>query len=230
MILKCHGLPKTSFDTVLPIWVAAFREQGLPYVIRTDNGAPFASTGLGGLSKLSIWWLKLGIIPERTAPASPQENGRHEQMHRVLKKETTKPSKADFKQQQITFDKFAEEYNNIRPHEGIGMATPASLYTPSSRRYPLRAPEIEYPSRMQVRHVRTNGYIQWKGSMLFVSETLIGERVALDQINDGIYALFFGPMPLAILDQHIGGWLSPKKAAPIIKELKEESLHQNVKV
>lgn len=225
MILKCHGLLSPSFASVLPQWVAVFREHGLPAVIRTDNGSPFASIGLGGLSRLSAWWIRLGIMPERIQPGSPQQNARHEQMHSVLKVQTAAPPKEDLGEQQKAFDEFVEEYNNIRPHAGIGNATPASLFIPSDRRYPLILPEIEYPSYMQIRHVRTDGSIKWKGRMPFVSEVLTGECVGLDQIDDRLHALYYGPMPLAILDDHTGCWLPHKESALIIARLREESSH-----
>lgn len=230
MILKCHGLQSVSAELALPVWVAAFREYGLPDIIRTDNGSPFASTSLGGISKLSVWWIKLGIIPERTHPGSPQENGRHEQMHSILKKEAAAPPSKDFKSQQKALDAFVEEYNNIRPHEGIGLSTPSELFIPSARRYPLVLPEVQYPAHMLQRHVRTNGYIRWKGRMLFVSESLTGEHVGLDPIDDGIYALYYGPVPLTILDDRIGRWLPNKKASPILAKIKEESRNNTRKV
>jgi len=230
MILKCHGLPGTSFDQAMPIWVATFREYGLPEIIRTDNGSPFASMGLGGLSRLSVWWLKLGVIPERIQPGSPQQNGRHEHMHRVLKKEAATPPAKDFKAQQKAFDVFVDEYNYVRPYEAIGMATPAELFVPSARRYPLILPEVEYPSQMIRRHVRTTGCIRWRGQLLFTSEILTGEYVGLDPIDDGIYALYFGPMPLAILDDRLRRWLPGHEASPIINRLREESSDNTRKV
>ena len=145
-------------------------------------------------------------------------------MHRILKKDTASPPAKDFKSQQRVFDKFVDEYNSVRPHEAIGMETPASLFVPSARRYPLILPKVEYPSYMAKRHVRTNGYISWRNRMLFVSEVLTGEYVGLDPIEDGFYALYFGPMPLAILDDHSKSWPPKKKAAPIILRLRKEFL------
>ena len=230
MILKCQGLPGTSFNAAMPVWVSAFREYGLPDIIRTDNGSPFAGIGMGGISRLSVWWLRLGIMPERIDPGSPQQNGRHEQMHRVLKKETAKPPRKDFKSQQKAFDVFVDEYNYVRPREAIGMETPASLFLPSARRYPLVLTEVEYPIDMLKRHVRTTGCIRWRNQLLFVSEVLTGECVGLDPIDDGVYALYFGSMPLAILDDRTRSWLPRKKASPIINRLREESSDNTRKV
>jgi hypothetical protein len=213
-----------------PVWVATFREYGLPDVIRTDNGNPFASVGIGGISRLSAWWIKLGIIPERIAPGSPQQNGRHENMHRALKAEAATPPMRDSRAQQMALDRFAYDYNNIRPHESLGMATPASVFTPSRREYPLIMPKIEYPSYMQVRHVRTNGCIKWHGRMLFVSEVLTGEHIALDEIDDSRHALYYADVPLAILDNNTGSFLPNKAAAPVIQRLREESRPNTQKV
>jgi len=225
VILKAQALSKTDTNTVKPLWVAAFREYGLPSVIRTDNGPPFATNGLGGLSALSVWWIKLGIRPERIKPAHPEQNGQHERMHRTLKEEATRPPQCDLRAQQRVFDRFVQEYNYVRPHEALGQITPASVYTPSPRRYPLRLPAVEYPSGVQARHVRTNGSIRWRGSLIFVSETLIGEYVGLDQLDDRHFALYFGPLPLAILDDHTCSWLPPKAAAKSLETLLQEN-HQ----
>ena len=144
MILKCQALPGTSIEQSKPVWVAAFREFGLPKIIRTDNGAPFSSVGLGGLSRLSVWWIRLGIFPERISPGKPQENGSHENMHRVLKQEVALRPQIDMRAQQRANDSFVDHYNNIRPHEGLDMALPSDIYVRSSRPYPLLLPDIEY--------------------------------------------------------------------------------------
>jgi putative transposase len=221
-LLRVQALAKEDTNTVWPVWVGAFREYGLPLVIRTDNGPPFATNGLGGLSALSVWWIKLGVRPERIQPGHPEQNGRHERMHRTLSQEATKPPQYDLRAQQRVFDRFRDEYNNIRPHETLGMATPASVYTPAPRRYPLRLPTIEYPSGVTVRHVRTDGRIHWRGNFIFVSQILIGEHVGLDQLDDRHFALYFGPLPLAVLDDHTCSWLSAKAAAPTLKNLLQE--------
>jgi len=222
MILRCQALTRPSFEAVYPLFVAVFREHGLPNVIRTDNGPPFASCALGRLSHLSLWWIKLGIRPERISPGCPQQNGSHERMHRTLKQEAASPPAANLAAQQRAFDRFVERYNYLRPHEALGQKTPASLYTPSPRPYPLRLPPIEYPAAMKVRRVRHDGCIRWHGCMLFVSETLAGEPVGLDPLDDRLWALYFGPLALAVLDDHTHSWLPARRAAYIIQNLRQE--------
>jgi transposase InsO family protein len=221
-LLRCQALEHTDSGSVRPLWVAAFREYGLPTVIRTDNGPPFASQGLGGLSTLALWWIKLGIRPERIKPGHPEQNGQHERMHRTLKADAVSPPKADMRSQQRALDHFRQEYNHLRPHEALGQQTPASIYTPSPRPYPLRLPEVEYPAGVLVRRVRTNGYIRLRGSMIFLSEVLVGEPVGLDQLDDRYWAVYFGPLPLAIFDDHTNSWLQQKAAAKRIQTLLEE--------
>jgi len=187
---------------IRPIFEAAFREYGLPVAIRTDNGPPFATTTVGGLSRLSIWWLKLGIIPERIEPGKPAQNGRHERMHRTLKQETASPPQRTWRQQQQAFDRFRVEYNEDRPHEAISQQPPASLYSPSSRPYPLIAPEITYPEGTVMRTVLSQGDISWKNRHVYLSETLASELVGLRQTSDRLWDIYFGPIKLAQLDTH----------------------------
>jgi len=222
MLLRCQALARPGFDQVYPVFVALFRQHGLPDVIRTDNGPPFASCALGGLSRLAIWWIKLGIRPERIQPGHPEQNGRHERMHRTLKQEAISPPAPNLPAQQRAFDRFVDYYNYHRPHEALGQKTPASLYTPSSRPYPLRLPLVGYPAAMKVRRVRHDGYIRWRGRMLFVSETLAGEPVGLDTLDDRLWILYFGPLALAVLDAHTNTWLPAKRAAHIIEKLCQE--------
>jgi len=139
-LLRCQAVDQTGGKFIRPLLEASFREYGLPARILSDNGAPFASTGIGGLSRLSVWWLRLGIVPERIAPGHPEQNGRHERMHRTLKQETAQPPARSVRAQQQVFDRFREEYNQERPHEALAMATPASVYAPSLRRFPERLP------------------------------------------------------------------------------------------
>lgn len=178
-LLVCRGLSHPSLEEAKPWFEWAFRKYGLPDAIRTDNGAPFASVGFGALSRLSIWFIKLGIRPERIKPGHPQENGRHERMHETLKGETAKPAQGNMKLQQRAFDKFVGEYNMERPHEALGFQTPGSVYEPSARRYPLRIPRVEYDALDAVRSVRHNGEIKWQGKLVYLSEALAGEQVAL---------------------------------------------------
>jgi transposase InsO family protein len=150
-LLKCQIVPNTSFSSVRPILEAAFREYGLPKAMRTDNGPPFASVGLGGLSSFTVWLTHLGIAHERITPGRPQENGRHERIHRTLKQETALPPRPTLGQQQCAFDEWRQEYNHKRPHEALGQKTPAEVYRPSDRAYPDVLPEIVYPVTPQAR-------------------------------------------------------------------------------
>jgi transposase InsO family protein len=200
-LLRCQTVEKTDTARVQAIFEAAFREYGLPLAIRTDNGAPFASRALCGLSRLSVWLIKLGIVPERIQPAHPEQNGRHERMHRTLQQETMSPMAANRRAQQQRFEQFRREYNQQRPHEALGMQTPASCYTTSPRRYPARVPEPEYPGHMQVRKVRPRGEISWRGHRhVFLSETLIGEHVGLEPMDERWYNLYFADVLLARFD------------------------------
>lgn len=146
MLLRCQGLTSTQSGESQPVFARAFAEYGLPGRIRSDNGVPFATQALGRLSPLSVWWLRLGILPDLTEPASPQQNGRHERMHRTRKAECTRPPKASQRAQQHRFDTWRAEYNALRPHESLDDATPASFYAPSPRPYPHRLPPLEYPT------------------------------------------------------------------------------------
>ena len=199
-LLRCQAVRRTGFDAVKPIFEAAFREHGLPVAIRTDNGPPFATTTVGSLSKLSIWWLKLGIIPERIEPGKPAQNGRHERMHRTLKQDTANPPKQTWSAQQKAFDYFCDEYNQQRPHEAINMQTPIELYSRSAREYPLILPEIVYAEDMVIRTVHSQGDLRWKGRQIHLSETLSGESVGLRQISDRLWDIYFGSIRLAQLD------------------------------
>src|SRR5208337_3524987 len=156
-LLRCQAVEKTDTERVQAIFEAAFRECGLPEAIRTDNGAPFASRAVAGLSRLAVWWMKLGIVPERIAAGHPEQNGRHERMHRTLKQETAAPAAANRRAQQRAFDRFRREYNEERPHEALGMETPSAVYVRSARAYPARVPEPEYGSALRVRRVGLRG-------------------------------------------------------------------------
>ena len=158
-LLRCQRVEKTDYERVRAIFESAFRECGMPQAIRTDNGAPFASRAVAGLSRLAVWWMKLGIVPERIAAGHPEQNGRHERMHRTLKQETASPPAANRRAQQRAFDRFRREYNEERPHEALDMQTPSAVYTRSSREYPARVPEPEYGSALQVRRVGKRGDI-----------------------------------------------------------------------
>src|SRR5216684_1816823 len=140
-LLRCQAVEKTDTARVQAIFEAAFREYGMPEALRTDNGPPFASRAVAGLSRLAVWWIKLGIVPERIAAGHPEQNGRHERMHRTLKQETAQPPAANRREQQRTLDRFRQQYNEVRPHEALEMQTPAAIYQPSARTFPERVPE-----------------------------------------------------------------------------------------
>jgi transposase InsO family protein len=163
-LLDIRIVPATIEGT-RPAFAAVFRRYGLPVSIRCDNGAPFGSSGAGGLTRLSAWWLKLGIEPHFIRPASPQENGRHERMHRTLKEQTSKPPAANAAEQQRRFDAFRRHYNPERPHEGVGQRLPAELYARSARPMPVRIENPWYDADHQVRRVRSSGEIIWKGKI-----------------------------------------------------------------
>lgn len=208
-LLVCRELPRPTSAGVWPWFERAFRIYGLPAAIRTDNGAPFASIGLGGLTRLSVWWIKLGITPERIAPGHPEQNPRHERMHRTLKAATAKPPRANARCQQAAFNRFRYEYNELRPHQGLDDQPPASCYRHSSRPWPRSLPEMSYDPDWLVRYVHTTGEIKWRGRMLFASEALCGERIGLKPIEDDVYELHFGHLALALLDDRLGRIIRP---------------------
>ena len=192
-LLRCQGLDeKTDRLAVQPLFAATFREFGLPLSIRTDNGPPFASVGLEGLSALSVWWMRLGIEVERIEPGCPQQNGRHERMHRTLKEATARPPQASLRAQQRAFDRFVQEYNFERPHEALEQMTPASWYESSPREFPERLPAAPpYPDEWQKRRVRSGGQIKWQGHNVQVTTALAGEVVGLEPKDDGLWAVHF---------------------------------------
>lgn len=199
-LLRCQAVEKTDTERVRAIFEAAFRQYGLPQAIRTDNGAPFASCALGGLSRLAVWWMKLGIVPERIEPGKPAQNGRHERMHRTLQEEVASVPAKDRWAQQRALDKFRREYNQLRPHEALGMQTPASTYVPSFREYPRQVPEPEYPETMKVLRVSGKGNFGWKRSQVFLSEVLWGESIGLLALDDRWYTVYFAHLPIARFD------------------------------
>jgi transposase InsO family protein len=199
-LLRCQGMPRPCTTPARSIFESAFREYGLPTAIRSDNGSPFASKAIGGLSRLSVWWLKLGIVPERIEPGHPEQNGRHERMHLTLKQETASPPRASLRSQQQRFDAFREEYNQERPHEALEQRTPAEVYQASPRRYPSRVPEPEYGQDVLVRYVRKSGEIKWQGQRMYLGEVLAGENIGLKPVLDGYWLVYFCQMPLGVLD------------------------------
>ncbi len=201
-VLVVHGFPSVAGDLAWSAFERAFRDYGLPEVLRTDNGSPFAcSSAIAGLSRLCVRWLKLGIRVERNEPAHPEQNGQHEQMHRVLKAETTRPPAADSSGQQDSFDHFRREYNEDRPHEALGQRPPNELYQPSPRPYPERLAQPDYPGHYEVRVVRPSGEIKWQGRYWFLSAALSGERVGLEEYDDGLWSVYFAGQRLARFDE-----------------------------
>ena len=203
-LLCCQGLTSTKVEEARPVFMRLFKQYGLPKRIRSDNGVPFATTTLARLSSLSALWVKLGIEPELIEPGKPQQNGRHERMHRTLKADATIPPAWNLKAQQAKFDVFMQEYNEIRPHEALGMVAPASLYTPSPRTLPARLPRIVYPGHFEVRYVSYNGGIRWNSGWVNVSTTCAGDYVGLEEVDIGIWNVFFGRMKIGrLIEEHM---------------------------
>ena len=200
-LLVCRGLRSVKTGLAQPVFRALFREVGLPDAIRTDNGAPFASTGIHGLSALSVWWMQLGIVHQRITPASPQENGQHERMHRELKRETARPAARTQRAQQRRFEAFRRRYNDERPHEGIGDRTPTSLWTPSTRVYPERITPPRYPDHLEVRRVSTAGTFRLHAQQPYLAKTLQGEDIGLEEVGDGIWNTVYYRTLLGKIDE-----------------------------
>jgi transposase InsO family protein len=198
-LIALEACESTSLAEARPIFERAFEEYGLPETIRSDNGSPFASVGVTGLTQLSVWWIKLGIRHERIAPGRPQQNGRHERFHLTLK-EAMEPSPPDRAAQAARFEAFRLEYNEERPHQALGQTPPARHYIPSPRALPSRLPEPDYPSDAKIRRVRSTGDIRWAGALLYVSEALIGELVAIEETEIGELKMRFYDKPIAIID------------------------------
>jgi len=199
-LLRAQAVEKTDTERVRAIFEAAFREHGMPDAIRTDNGPPFASSAVGGLSRLAVWWTRLGIEHERIQAGHPEQNGRHERMHRTLKQDL-RPA-ADWRGQQRELDRFRHDFNQVRPHEALAMQTPASVYEPSLRPYPQRLPEIAYPDWMEVRTIKAHGHFRWKNKDIFLTEVLWGEPVGLMPIGDNLFNIYFADRPLVGFDSN----------------------------
>jgi putative transposase len=200
-VLRCDGLLGPGYEATRRRFERAFADYGLPDRIRSDNGGPFAGPGLGGLSRLSLWWIRLGIVPERIAKGHPEQNGSHEQFHSVLKTATARPPAPNVRAQQQRFQRFCVEYNYERPHEALGNHPPASRYTASARPWPRRLPAVEYPGHFELRRVSPVGSIKWAGAPLFVSHVLAGESIGFEEVADGIWTLYFATLPLARFDE-----------------------------
>lgn len=201
-LLRCQAVERTDFEQAQAVFEAAFREYGLPEVIHTDNGVPFASVAPGGLSRLSMWWVKLGIVPERSRPAAPQENGRHERMHLTLKQATAQPPKATRRAQERAFQQFQRTYNQERPHEALDYRTPESCYQASPRAYPRRVPELEYDADLQVRRISQQGSLRWNGERTFISEVFAYEYLGLKAVDERWRQVFYGPVSVGWFDTY----------------------------
>lgn len=202
-LLSCDAFASISGKDVRNVLIHLFREYGLPKAIKSDNGSPFSTRGLAGLSRLAVWWIKLGIIPERIKPGCPQENGRHERMHLTMKKEVAMPPKETMILQQCALDAFQKEYNHQRPHEGIDNQRPAWIFTQSPRTYPEDIKQIEYDTNVTTRKIRTNGTMKWDGKEIFISETLMGERVGLIPITDEDWIIKFSHFTIGIFNEKL---------------------------
>jgi putative transposase len=200
-LLACQALRGTLLEPTRAVLTGLFKEHGLPRRLRTDNGVPFAAVTLGRLSRLSVWLLKLGVMPELIEPGKPQQNGRHERMHRTLKAETANPPAGSLSAQQRRFNVYRPEYNEVRPHEALDMATPSQLWRASPRAMPEKLLPMEYPDRFEVRYVSANGGIRWERQRVNVSSALIGEYVGLEAIDDGLWDVYFGVKKLGRLHE-----------------------------
>jgi len=201
-ILRCQALSTTAREPTQLVWESAFREHGLPAAIRTDNGPPFAaSNSIMRLSELAVFLIELGIEPELIEPASPQQNGSHERMHRTLKAETMARPAADFSEQQQRFDAFVREFNQERPHEALGQRPPDSVYGPSHRPFPDKHPEPEYGEHLHVRQMSSQGSFSWEGKLYKLSQALAFKKVGIEHICDGLVRVQFFNKVLAMIDE-----------------------------
>jgi len=199
-LLLCEAMESNREEPAFTAFERLFRERGLPLAIRSDNGVPFASpNGLFNLSKLSVWWLRLGIGIERIKPGHPQQNGRHERMHLTLKKEATRPAGANILQQQATFDAFVDEFNNERPHEALDMRFPAEVYTPSTRHYD-GIPDPDYPFHDRTVMVTNCGRLCFYRKKINLSTSLAGQAVGVKEVDDGIWLVSFMQYDLGYID------------------------------
>lgn len=198
-LIGCLALPSTASAPTQAAFRQWFRRYGLPARIKSDNGTPFASTALGRLSPLSVWWIRLGVLPELIEPGKPQQNGQHERMHRTLKAEATRPPAATLSAQQRRFDSFRREFNYVRPHEALELETPATRFQASPRRLPSVLEPLSYPAHYETRLVSKNGGMRWRSQWVAVSTTVAGQLVGLEAVDDAIWDVYFGPIKLGRL-------------------------------
>lgn len=203
-LLLCEALASTRTTEVQPALRRLFEAVGVPDAIRTDNGVPFASTGLHGLTPLNRWWMQLGIVHQRIRPGRPQANGTHERMHRELKREACVPAAATRAAQQARFAAFQQRYNEERPHAALADQTPATRWTPSPRAYPPQVTPPDYPAHFVVRRIRSGGTLKYRGRIVFVSEALEGDHVGLDAVGDGLWDLVYYRTVLGRFDERTG--------------------------
>lgn len=203
-LLGCRGLLDPTTAASQPVFARLFQRYGLPDRIRSDNGPPFASNAMGRLSTLSVWWIQLGIRPNLIEPAHPEQNGRHELMHRTLKAATARPPQGNLVAQQRSFDAFRRRYNTERPHEALNDATPASCYVASPRPYPTALPALEYPGHYERRLVSRNGGIRWNRAWVNVSHLLAELVIGLEEVDDGLWNVYFGPVWLGRFHEAVG--------------------------
>ncbi len=201
-VLRVDGMPRVSLEATRRSFVRAFEAYGLPRVIRSDNGIPFAGNGVGRLTRLSVWWMSLGIELDRITPGRPGENGRHERMHRTLKAETARPPGRNMRDQQGRFERFVSSYNHERPHEALGMAVPGSVYRRSERAYvgEVRDDDV-YPGHFERRRVWPNGVIRWRGELRFIAEPLGGRLIGLCEVDDGVWRVYYRRTLIGIFDE-----------------------------
>lgn len=200
-LVSCHGLLSTETALARPVFERAFREYGVPRAIRTDNGVPFATSAIHGLSHLNVWWMRLGIVHRRIHPGQPQETGAHERMHRTLKRRAVTPVQRTCAGQQKQFDAFRLEYNTERPHEALGQETPASRYRASPRAYPSRLPVPEYPGHFLVKRVTDAGTFRFQHRLLYIANALVDQWIGLEETDDGVWSIYFANVLLATLDE-----------------------------
>ena len=199
-LIRCQIVSRMDLSQVRAVCEAAMREHGMPARIRTDNGAPFAGTGLLGLSKLSLGWMKLGIAHERIQPGRPQQNGRHERMHRTLKEDAANPPAPTLRLQQRKFDSFRKIFNHERPHEGLNNETPGSVYQPSAAIFPRALAEYIYPRGLLTRRVNNSGDMSWHKGRVFISEVFRFEELGLEQVAEAFYKVFFREIEIGEFD------------------------------
>lgn len=230
-LVRCQAVDGLDEKYARLVFLAAFREYGLPQVIRTDNGTPFASVALAGLSELAVWWIRLGIRPERIAPGKPQQNGVHERMHRTLQEAVAQPPERSLASQKRALERFRREFNEERPHEALQMRTPAEVYQHSDRSYPDRLKPVEYSSDRLVRTVGSCGRIRWNGERLFITKALGNQPIGLEGVSDGLWRLWYSFHPIGWLDERkmrveeLSDRASPRKPGALI-EAPSESLRQ----